>query len=177
MVWTRCWARSERPDSAPCSRRWPWGACCSPLPKLALSEQAEGTLLARACGLKFDEVFDEDDLYGAMDCAQRGMGGRGEGVVCARLPWLGAPGVVRSDERGISKVKGPSASGATVIVAITDRTGRKSYWLWPPMRKACRSISRCCGAIARTNTTLQSLLATLRRRFGIREATFVFDGA
>ena len=43
------------------------GRLLFPCSKLALSEQAEGTLLARACGLKPDEVFDEDDLYEAME--------------------------------------------------------------------------------------------------------------
>ena len=38
-----------------------------PCAKLALKEQAEGTALARACGLCADESFDEDDLYEAMD--------------------------------------------------------------------------------------------------------------
>ena len=38
-----------------------------PCAKLALAQQAQGTLLARACGLKTDESFDEDDLYAAMD--------------------------------------------------------------------------------------------------------------
>ena len=38
-----------------------------PCAKLALKEQAQGTLLAQACGLSADERFDEDDLYAAMD--------------------------------------------------------------------------------------------------------------
>jgi hypothetical protein len=38
-----------------------------PCAKLALKEQARGTLLAAACGLPCDEEFDEDDLYEAMD--------------------------------------------------------------------------------------------------------------
>ena len=43
------------------------GRLLFPSSKLAVGEQAEGTLLARACGLNPEEVFDEDDLYEAMD--------------------------------------------------------------------------------------------------------------
>ena len=38
-----------------------------PSAKLALCEQARGSLLAQACGLPAGELFDEDDLYQAMD--------------------------------------------------------------------------------------------------------------
>lgn len=38
-----------------------------PCSKLALKDQAHGTLLASACGLSPEESFDEDDLYSAMD--------------------------------------------------------------------------------------------------------------
>src|SRR5437879_2614118 len=34
-----------------------------PCAKLALAQQAQGTLLAQACGLRAEESFDEDDLY------------------------------------------------------------------------------------------------------------------
>jgi hypothetical protein len=43
------------------------GRLLFPSSKLALSEQAEGTLLASDHGLKPDERFEEDDLYAAMD--------------------------------------------------------------------------------------------------------------
>ena len=43
------------------------GRLLFPCAKLALSEQAEGTALAQACGLSAEESFDEDDLYDAMD--------------------------------------------------------------------------------------------------------------
>ena len=38
-----------------------------PCAKLALAQQAQGTLLAVACGLRANESFDEDDLYAAID--------------------------------------------------------------------------------------------------------------
>jgi len=44
-----------------------FGRLLFPCAKLALAQQAQGTLLAQACGLAADEDFDEDDLYSAMD--------------------------------------------------------------------------------------------------------------
>jgi hypothetical protein len=45
-----------------------FGRILFPCAKLALVEQASGTLLAAACGLcQQSETFDEDDLYQAMD--------------------------------------------------------------------------------------------------------------
>ena len=45
-----------------------FGRILFPCAKLALAEQANGTLLAAACGLcQQSETFDEDDLYEAMD--------------------------------------------------------------------------------------------------------------
>jgi hypothetical protein len=50
-----------------------FGRILFPCAKLALVEQASGTLLAAACGLcQQSETFDEDDLYEAMD----GLNGR-----------------------------------------------------------------------------------------------------
>ena len=43
------------------------GRMLFPSAKLALGEQAEGTALARVCGLPATEAFDEDELYEAMD--------------------------------------------------------------------------------------------------------------
>jgi hypothetical protein len=50
-----------------------FGRILFPCAKLALAQQASGTLLAATCGLcQQSEVFDEDDLYEAMD----GLNGR-----------------------------------------------------------------------------------------------------
>ena len=49
-----------------------FGRLLFPSAKLALSEQAEGTILAQACGLSAAESFDEDDLYEAMDLLSPG---------------------------------------------------------------------------------------------------------
>ena len=52
-----------------------FGRLLFPCAKLALSEQAEGTALAQACGLSAEESFDEDDLYAAMAMKNKRCGG------------------------------------------------------------------------------------------------------
>jgi transposase len=146
-----------------------------PCAKLALKESAAGSLLAAACGLRADESFDEDDLYEAMDaltghwCAlEKGLAKEafkeplrlvlydltsvyfeGEGPVC-----FGKYGHSR-DHRG---------DRPQIILAVATNTHGIPLHL---------SVLR--GNRADT-TTLQGLLHILRRRFGIREAVFVFDG-
>jgi hypothetical protein len=151
------------------------GRLLFPSAKLALSEQAEGTLLARACGLKPDEVFDEDDLYGAMDALS------GEWVATEKALYARAfQASVRLVLYDLTSVyfegKGPFGIGRyghsrdhrqdrpqIVLAVATDAEG-------VPIHIEVLRGNRT------DNTTLQSLLTTLRRRFGIREATFVFDG-
>jgi hypothetical protein len=151
------------------------GRLLFPSAKLALNEQAEGTLLARACGLKPDESFDEDDLYAAMDALS------GEWVGTEKALYARAfPGSVRLVLYDLTSVyfegKGPFGIGRyghsrdhrgdrpqVVLAVATDAQG-------VPIHIEVLRGNRT------DNTTLQSLLATLRRRFGIREATFVFDG-
>jgi transposase len=140
-----------------------------------LNEQAEGTLLARACGLKPDEIFDEDDLYAAMDALS------GEWVGTEKALYARAfQGPVRLVLYDLTSVyfegKGPFGIARyghsrdhrqdrpqVVLAVATDAEG-------VPIHIEVLRGNRT------DNTTLQSLLETLRRRFGIREATFVFDG-
>ena len=151
------------------------GRLLFPSSKLAFNEQAEGTLLAKACGLKSDEVFDEDDLYEAMDALS------GEWVGTEKALYAKAfPDPVQLVLYDLTSVyfegKGPFGIGRyghsrdhrqdrpqVVLAVATDAEGL-------PIHIEVLRGNRT------DNTTLQSLLATLRRRFGIREATFVFDG-
>ena len=146
-----------------------------PCAKLALKEQAEGTMLAAACGLKADEDFDEDDLYAAMDeltgrwveteqtlhreafpenvrlvlydLTSTYFDGKGPG----KLGQYGHSRDHRGDRRQI------------ILAVATDVRGVPLH------------LSILRGNRADT-TTLRGLLERLRRRFGISEATFVFDG-
>jgi transposase len=153
-----------------------FGRILFPSAKLALADHARGTLLAAASGLDpATEDFDEDDLYAAMDQ----LSGR----------WVGMEKQLytQSFPRGVSLVlydltsvyfegEGPVGIGhyghsrdhrsdrPQVILAVaTDAQG-------VPLHLEVLRGNRA------DTTTLQGLLATLRRRFGIREAVFVFDG-
>jgi transposase len=146
-----------------------------PCAKLALAQQAQGTLLARACGLKADEPFDEDDLYEAMD-QFNGRWVRMEKTLYARA----FPQKVRLVLYDLTSVyfegKGPLGTSRyghsrdhrsdrpQIILAVaTDGEGM-------PLHLEVLRGNRA------DNTTLKGLLATLQRRFGIAEARFVFDG-
>jgi hypothetical protein len=152
-----------------------FGRLLFPSAKLALHEQAEGTLLAKACGLKSDEVFDEDDLYKAMD-AMNGEWVGMEKALYARAFQTPARLVLYDLTSVYFEGKGPFGIGRyghsrdhrqdrpQVLLAVaTDEDGLPIH------------IEVLRGNRA-DNTTLQGLLTTLRRRFGIRDATFVFDG-
>jgi transposase len=146
-----------------------------PCAKLALAEQAEGTALAQICGLSPNESFDEDDLYDAMDLLN------GQWVTLEKRLYRDAfPKGVRLVLYDLSSVyfegKGPShlsryghssdhrSDRPQVLLAVaTDSEG-------VPLHVEVLRGNRTGGK------TLQGLLATLRRRFGITEVTLVFDG-
>lgn len=153
-----------------------FGRVLFPSSKLALVDHARGTLLASACGLdQATEDFDEDDLYGAMD------------QLTGRWVNLEKQLFTQSFPQGVSLVlydltsvyfEGDGPSGMSryghsrdhrsdrpqVILAVaTDAQGIPLH------------LEVLRGNRADT-TTLQGLLTTLRRRFGIKEAVFVFDG-
>ncbi len=153
-----------------------FGRLLFPSAKLALADQARGTLLAAACGLdQASEDFDEDDLYAAMDQ----LTGRwvplekklftqsfpqGVSLVLYDLTSVYFEG---DGPRGISQYghsRDHRSDRPQVILAVaTDAQGIPLH------------LEVLRGNRADT-TTLQGLLATLRRRFGIQEAVFVFDG-
>lgn len=147
-----------------------------PSAKLALVDQARGTLLAAACGLdQASEDFDEDDLYAAMDelngrwvPIERTLFGEafphGVSLVLYDLTSVyfeggGPAGISRYGHSRDHREDRPQV----LLAVAADPEGVPLH------------IEVLRGNRADT-TTLQGLLATLRRRFGIREAVFVFDG-
>jgi transposase len=147
-----------------------------PSAKLALVDQARGTLLAAACGLdQATEDFDEDALYAAMDelngrwvPIERTLFGEafphGVSLVLYDLTSVyfeggGPAGISRYGHSRDHREDRPQV----LLAVAADPEGVPLH------------IEVLRGNRADT-TTLQGLLATLRRRFGIREAVFVFDG-
>jgi transposase len=147
-----------------------------PSAKLALVDQARGTLLAAACGLDpATEDFDEDALYAAMDelngrwvPIERTLFGEafphGVSLVLYDLTSVyfeggGPAGIGRYGHSRDHREDRPQV----LLAVAADPEGVPLH------------IEVLRGNRADT-TTLQGLLATLRRRFGIREAVFVFDG-
>jgi len=153
-----------------------FGRILFPSAKLALAEHARGTLLAAACDLdQATEDFDEDDLYAAMD----ELTGRWVGME-KQLYTRGFPQGVSLVLYDLTSVyfegEGPvgisryghsrdhrSDRPQVILAVATDAQG-------VPIHLEVLRGNRG------DTTTLQGLLATLRRRFGIKEAVFVFDG-
>ena len=152
-----------------------YGRLLFPCAKLSLAQRAQGTWLAQACGLDPAESFDEDDIYTAMDQLN------GHWVCLEKQLYQRAfPQAVRLVLYDLTSVyfegKGPEhladyghsrdhrADRRQIILAVaTDTEGLPLH------------ISILRGNRNDTKT-LQGLLHTLRRRFGIKQATFVFDG-
>ena len=153
-----------------------FGRILFPSAKLALVDHARGTLLASACGLdQAGEDFNEDDLYAAMD----ELTGR----------WVGLEKQLYRDAfpAGVSLVLYDLTS---VYFEGDGPRGISRYGHSRDHRSDRPQVVLAVAADARgvplhlevlrgnrgDTTTLQGLLATLRRRFGIKEAVFVFDG-
>jgi transposase len=147
-----------------------------PSAKLALADHARGTLLAAACGLsQARETFDEDDLYAAMD--------EFNGRWVAMEKQLYAQGL----NSGVSLVLYDLTS---VYFEGKGPAGISRYGYSRDHRADRPQVLLAVAAdpqglplhleVLRGNrgdtTTLQGLLHTLRRRFGIQEAVFAFDG-
>src|SRR5512139_1411063 len=152
------------------------GRVLFPSAKLALVDQARGTLLAAACGLdQASEDFDEDDLYAAMD----ELNGQ----------WVGIEKQLyrQSFPQGLSLVlydltsvyfEGDGPEGISQYGHSRDHRSDRPQVLLAVATDA-RGVPLHLEVLRGNRgdtTTLQGLLATLRRRFGIREAVFVFDG-
>jgi hypothetical protein len=146
-----------------------------PCAKLSLAQRAEGTWLAPACGLKADESFDEDDIYAAMD-QLNGHWVRLEKELYQRA----FPQSVRLVLYDLTSVyfEGDGPEHLAQYGHSRDHRGDR-----PPIILAVATDTEGLPlhvSVLRGNRndtqTLQGLLHTLRRRFGIQEATFVFDG-
>jgi hypothetical protein len=145
-----------------------------PCAKLALAEQAEGTALAQTCGLSAEESFDEDDLYQAMDLLNGQWVALEKGLYQEAFPQgvrlvLYDLSSVYFEGQGPQKLSryGHSSDHRSdrpqVLLAVaTDPQG-------VPLHVEVLRGNRT------GNKTLQGLLTTLRRRFGISEVTFIFD--
>jgi transposase len=153
-----------------------FGRILFPSAKLALAEHARGTLLAAACGLdQARETFDEDDLYAAMDelngrwaAMEKQLYAQGftQGVSLVLYDltsvYFEGNGPVGLSRYGYSRDH--RADRPQVLLAVaTDPQGL-------PLHLEVLRGNRG------DTTTLQGLLHTMRRRFGIQEAVFVFDG-
>ena len=152
-----------------------FGRILFPCAKLALVEQASGTLLAAACGLcQPSETFDEDDLYQAMD-ALNGRWVPIEKQLYAEAFPQGVSLVLYDLTSVYFEGQGPQGLGAygysrdhredrpQILLAVaTDPQG-------VPIHLEVLRGNRP------DTTTLQGLLASLQRRFGIQQAIFVFD--
>ena len=152
-----------------------YGRLLFPSSKLSLAHHAQGTWLAEACGLDRAESFDEDDIYAAMDQ----LDGHWVPVEKHLYKQAFAQGVrlVLYDLTSVYfEGKGPehlanygysrdhrSDRRQIVLAVATDLEG-------VPLHVSVLRGNR------NDTKTLQGLLHTLRRRFGIKEATFVFDG-
>ena len=168
------WVSSER--TAGLLQAIIFGRVLFPSAKLALVDQARGTLLAAACGLdQVSEDFDEDDLYAAMD----ELSGR----------WVPVEQQLyeQSFPQGVSLVLYDLSSvyfeGAGPLGLSRYGHSRDHRSDRPQVMLAVATDAQGIPLhleVLRGNrgdtTTLQALLRTLRRRFGITEAVFVFDG-
>jgi hypothetical protein len=153
-----------------------FGRILFPSAKLALVDHARGTLLAAACGLnQASEDFDENDLYAAMDALSGKWVGmekqlyaqsfpKGVSLVLYDLTSVHFEGEGPDHISQFGHSRDHRSDRPQVLLAVaTDERG-------VPLHLEVLRGNRG------DTTTLQGLLAALRRRFGIKEAVFVFDG-
>ena len=152
-----------------------FGRILFPCAKLALVEQASGTLLAAACGLcQPSETFDEDDLYQAMD-ALNGRWVPIEKQLYAEAFPQGVSLVLYDLTSVYFEGQGPQGLGAYGY-SRDDREDRPQILLAVATDTQGLPIHlEVLRGNRADSTTLQGLLGTLQRRFGIQQAIFVFD--
>ena len=152
-----------------------YGRLLFPCAKLSLAQRAQGTWLAQACGLNQDETFDEDDIYNAMDQLT------GHWVSFEKQLYQRAfPQSVRLVLYDLTSVYFEGHGPVNLAKYGHSRDHRNDR---PQIMLAVATDTEGVPihvSVLRGNRndtqTLQGLLETLRRRFGIKEATFVFDG-
>ncbi len=146
-----------------------------PCAKLSLAQKAQGTWLPQACGLDARESFNEDDIYTAMDQLNGHWVGLEKQLYRRAFPqairlvlydltsvYFEGHGPERLARYGHSRDH--RGDRPQIILAVaTDTEGM-------PLHLSILRGNR------NDTKTLQGLLHTLRRRFAITEATFVFDG-
>lgn len=152
-----------------------YGRLLFPCAKLSLAQKAQGTWLAQACGLDPKESFAEDDIYAAMDQ----LTGHWVGLE-KQLYQRAFPQAVRLVLYDLTSVYFEGHGPAHLAKYGHSRDHRSDR---PQIILAVATDSEGLPlhvSVLRGNRndtqTLQGLLHTLRRRFGIKEATFVFDG-
>jgi transposase len=152
-----------------------YGRLLFPCAKLSLAQKAQGTWLAQACGLDAKESFDEDEIYLAMDQLT------GHWVSFEKQLYQRAfPRTVRLVLYDLTSVyfegHGP-AHWAKYGHSRDHRSDRPQILLAVATDTEGLPLHVSVLRGNRNDTqTLQGLLHTVRRRFGITEATFVFDG-
>lgn len=152
------------------------GRILFPGAKLALVDEARGTLLAASCGLdQATEDFDQDDLYAAMD----EFNGHWVGIE-KQLYRQGFPQGVSLVLYDLTSVyfEGQGPQGISRYGHSRDHRSDRPQILLAVAADA-QGVPLHLEVLRGNRgdtTTLQGLLATLGRRFGIREAVFVFDG-
>jgi transposase len=152
-----------------------FGRILFPCSKLALAQQAQGSLLAAACGLEQSpEDFDEDDLYEAMD-ALNGWWVSVEKRLYAQA-FAQPVSLVLYDLSSVYFEGGGPEQLAQYGYSRDHRDDRRQILLAVATDSQGIPIHL---EVLRGNradmTTLRALLLTLQRRFGIKEAVFVFD--
>jgi transposase len=152
-----------------------YGRLLFPCAKLSLAQKAQGTWLAQACGLDAHQSFDEDDIYTAMDQLA------GHWVHFEKQLYQRAfPQTVRLVLYDLTSVYFEGHGPAHLAKYGHSRDHRSDR---PQIMLAVATDTEGLPlhvSVLRGNRndtqTLQGLLQTLRRRFGIKEATFIFDG-
>lgn len=146
-----------------------------PCAKLSLAQKAQGTWLAEACRLDPKESFDEDDIYAAMDQLNGRWVNFEKQLYIRAFPesvhlvlydltsvYFEGDGPAHLAQYGHSRDH-RSDRPQIILAVATDTEGL-------PLHVSVLRGNR------NDTQTLQGLLHMLRRRFGIKEATFVFDG-
>jgi transposase len=152
-----------------------YGRLLFPCAKLSLAQKAQGTWLAQACGLDAKESFAEDDIYAAMDQLTGHWVGLEKQLYQRAFPknvrlvlydltsvYFEGHGPAHLAKYGHSRDH-RSDRPQIILAVATDTEGLP---LHVSVLRGNRNDTR----------TLQGLWHTLRRRLGIKEATFVFDG-
>ncbi len=146
-----------------------------PCSKLALGQQAQGTVLAQACGLPPDEAFDENELYAAMDEITGRWAATEKQLYRKAMPQ--PPTLVLYDLTSVYFEGNGPKKMAQFGYSRDHRTDRHQILL--AVATDAEGIPIHIEVLRGNRgdtTTLQGLLAALRRRFGLKEAVFAFDG-